>query len=53
MKDFPEEFLKSIAPDSTRFLVGPWIITLTPDVVEPFIGIYLFIKLNIGELKLY
>lgn len=48
MKDFPEELLKSIAPDSTQYLVGPWIITLTSDIVEPFIGIYLFIKLNIN-----
>lgn len=37
MKDFPEELLKSIAPDSTQYLVGPWIITLTSDIVEPFI----------------
>ncbi|KOX79328.1 Oligopeptidase A [Melipona quadrifasciata] len=36
VKDFPEDLLKYMAVDPTQFLNGPWIVTLTPDILEPF-----------------
>ncbi|CAL7941023.1 unnamed protein product [Xylocopa violacea] len=36
VREFPEELLKSMVPDSKRYLVGPWIVTLYSDVMDPF-----------------
>ncbi|XP_033197989.1 uncharacterized protein LOC117160961 [Bombus vancouverensis nearcticus] len=36
VRDFPEDLLKSMAVNPTQFLAGPWIIILTPDIMEPF-----------------
>lgn len=47
VRDFPEELLKSMAVNPTQFLAGPWIVILTPDILEPFMGINLPIKLKV------
>ncbi|XP_014215125.1 probable cytosolic oligopeptidase A [Copidosoma floridanum] len=36
MKGFPEEFLKLTAVDPSQYEVGPWIITLKPNVLQTF-----------------
>ncbi|XP_017878961.1 probable cytosolic oligopeptidase A [Ceratina calcarata] len=36
VRDFPEELLRAMVSDSTKYLVGPWVLTLYPDVYELF-----------------
>ncbi|XP_029164650.1 probable cytosolic oligopeptidase A [Nylanderia fulva] len=36
VRDFPEDFLRSIAADPKRPFLGPWKITLKPYILEPF-----------------
>ncbi|OAD52206.1 Oligopeptidase A [Eufriesea mexicana] len=37
VRGFPEDLLKALAQDSTQYLTGPWIIRLTPNIVEPLL----------------
>ncbi|XP_076222898.1 uncharacterized protein LOC116428223 isoform X2 [Nomia melanderi] len=36
MKDFPEDALKAMAKDVEKYNVGPWLITLRPHILKPF-----------------
>jgi len=40
VEDFPEDYLKSIATDPRQPYTGPWMITLKPYILQPFMGIY-------------
>lgn len=56
VEDFPEDYLKSIAIDARQPYTGPWMITLKPYILQPFMGAHIlrifinktnFIDLNI------
>lgn len=38
VEDFPEDYLKSITIDSKQPYTGPWMISLKPYILQPFMG---------------